>query len=251
MTGTREREAVAVPGRRRLRRVVTWVGIALVVAVVAIAGYWALARSGAAPSPPPINVPTPSPQTIVVAPPTPAEGSTAAADGCLGGPDPFAAILPAQAAASMDQDGAAAFALAYLRYVGQFPADPSIDAVLPLVTTAGFHAEIAPKFEQLTNAATAAGAEVGTFEFRLVPGAPTQYRVVGGDPGGESVSLNVAFTREFRSVDGTSARETKVSTVIVDAVDGHWVVAANVAPELADPFAPVAGAPWVSYAGVC
>jgi hypothetical protein len=244
MTSTRERSVENVPRRHRGRRAARWVGLGLGITLVAILGYWLLARSGAVPPPPPVSAPTPATSEPVAVAPQPATG----ADGCLGGSDPSAAILPAQQSAPLSPVGAAEFALVWVRYVGQYPVDPNVDAVLPVVTTAEFHDEAAARLQQVAD--LSAGDDADMFDFGIKPGAPAQYRVVGGDPG-ESISLNIAFTREFSSVDGRSAQETSITTVIVTASGGHWVVAANDAPMLSDPSAPITGAPWVSYAGVC
>ena len=81
---------------------------AVVALVAAVAVYWALARSGTAPAPPAGHHPAaPRPQPAASSPtrrrrtdpsrPT-AAGQARTANGCLGGPDPYQAVLPAQQA---------------------------------------------------------------------------------------------------------------------------------------------------------
>src|SRR6478672_3351133 len=113
-TPTRYREAARVTEPRPAsRRVLTWIAIGLVALVAAVAAYWALTRSGAAPAPPPVTVqsaPPASSTTITdsigpepATPTTVSAGQTRTANGCLGGPDPYQAVIPAQQAATPDQ----------------------------------------------------------------------------------------------------------------------------------------------------
>ena len=59
------------------------------------------------------------------------------ADGCLGGPDPFAAILPAQNGATHDINGAAAFARTFGRWSVTYPIDPAAPQVLAAIVAEG------------------------------------------------------------------------------------------------------------------
>jgi len=122
-----------VAPRHRARRVLKWVGIAVAAVAVAIAGYWALARSGAAPAPAPITVAAPT-QTFVA--PSPVPVTDRAANGCLGGSgsDPAAVVLAAQQSATLDPQGAAGFALAFLRYQGTSPGTLEPDVLMPAST---------------------------------------------------------------------------------------------------------------------
>ena len=52
------------------------------------------------------------------------------ADGCLGGSDPFTAVLAAQKAATPDNLGAAAFARTVARWSASYPSDPNAATVL-------------------------------------------------------------------------------------------------------------------------
>src|SRR6478752_10391969 len=108
-TPTRYREAARVtqPPRRGSRRVLTWIVVGLLALVAAAAAYWALARSGAAPAPPAVTIQSAPPvsSTSIAAssvpePTTPAAGVARTANGCLGGTDPYQAVLAAQQGAT-------------------------------------------------------------------------------------------------------------------------------------------------------
>src|SRR6476660_887739 len=117
-TSVSDREAARVTEPRRApRRALIWIVIGLVALAAAVTVYWALARSGAAPAPPAVTVGE-APTSTTVAPsagePTTPTGSGSAgqvrtANGCLGGPDPYQAVVAAQQGATPDQVGAAEF----------------------------------------------------------------------------------------------------------------------------------------------
>src|SRR5690348_8516746 len=138
-TPTRYREAARVTQPRPVsRRVLTWIVVVVVALVAAAAAYWALARSGAAPAPPPVTVgASPSPTPTLSSPAVSAEPSTPTGagqvrttNGCLGGTDPYQAVLAAQQGATPDQVGAAEFALTFARWTVAYPVDPNAAAVL-------------------------------------------------------------------------------------------------------------------------
>ena len=60
------------------------------------------------------------------------------ANGCLGGPDPYQAVLAAQQGATPDQVGAAEFALTFARWTVAYPIDPNAAAVLAQVAAPGY-----------------------------------------------------------------------------------------------------------------
>ena len=147
-TTTDGREASPVttpdPRPRRRRRVITWTAVAVVAVIAAVALYWALARSGTVPAPPPVTTSSTPPQASATtsAPSGSSATDTAAAartaNGCLGGQDPFQAVLAAQQAATPDQVGAAEFALTFARWTVTYPIDPNAQAVLTQVAAPGY-----------------------------------------------------------------------------------------------------------------
>jgi len=232
-----------VAPRHRARRVLKWVGIAVAAAAVAIAGYWALARSGAAPAPAPITVAAPT-QTFVA--PSPVPVTDGAANGCLGGSDPATAVLAAQQSATLDEQGAAEFAWTVARWADMYPADPDMAATVAQIATPGYQAQL---LDGLTNSA-GTRASGGYSDARSVLGAASQYRVVAADPSAASVTVNVAGYWQTTK-GGAQSQFRGYGTLILDAVDGHWQVAAVPTDHPADPFAAITGAPWITYAGVC
>ncbi len=99
-----------------------WVGGAFVLLLVVVSAF-ILGRGGRTETPvaaaPTVTVaaaPPPASSVVVSASPGAVGEDTANPDGCLGGPDPYTAILPAQDAATLDVAGAAGFARAAARY---------------------------------------------------------------------------------------------------------------------------------------
>jgi hypothetical protein len=221
--------------------VVKWIGIGLGAAAVAIAGYWVLARSGAAPAPAPITVAAPT-QTFVA--PSPVPVTDGAANGCLGGPgsDPAAVVLAAQQAATLTPEGAAGFALAFLRYQGTSPGDLQLSTTLPRIVHPGWLPEVSGPFAKHSADLAALGGVSGT-----VPGAADTWRIVAADPAGASISVGFVI---YLGQHSAPNMVQSTGVLILDVTDGHWVVA-GAAPPPADPTAPIDGAPWQSYAGVC
>ena len=119
--------------RTRAGPVWWWVGGAFLLLLVVVSAF-ILGRGGRT------ETPAASAPTVTVAAPPPASSvevsaapgavgeDTANPDGCLGGPDPYTAILPAQAAATLDAAGAAGFARAAVRYLlVQYPRPADYD----------------------------------------------------------------------------------------------------------------------------
>src|SRR6478736_9283767 len=99
-----------------------WVAGAFLLLLVIVSAF-ILGRGGRTEAPvvaaPTVTVAAPPPASSVAVSASPgAVGeATTNPDGCLGGSDPYTAILPAQAAATLDATGAAGFARAAVRYL--------------------------------------------------------------------------------------------------------------------------------------
>ena len=130
MTATKEPATEATPPRWR-RKVLIWTAAGLVALVVAIAAWWGLAKAGAVPNATITTAPQPAQSAASVQPTAPL--GVAAADACLGGPDPRHAVVVAQQIASLDTVGAAEFALAFVRFTGTHPYAADADQVLDQV----------------------------------------------------------------------------------------------------------------------
>ena len=124
MTAIRHHDSVTpdVGGPHPRRSRWWWVGGAFLLLLVVVSAF-ILGRGGRTETPvaaaPTVTVAAPPPASSVAVSASPgAVGEdTANPDGCLGGPDPYTAILPAQAAATLDVAGAAGFARAAVRYM--------------------------------------------------------------------------------------------------------------------------------------
>ncbi len=243
------------------RRVLTWIVVGLVALVAAIAAYWALTRSGTAPAPPPVTIqsappassttitdsfkpePTPSATATVSA------GQTRTANGCLGGPDPYQAVLPAQQAATPDQVGAAEFALTFARWTVSYPIDPNAPGVLAQVAAHGYQAVALDGLDQYGRTLSAGGyTSAGT-----TPGAANQYRIRSGEEGLDPthVLLDLTVYRQSTTATGQVDAVKGFTTLLLDLVDGQWQIHGTLPARSGDPFAPDAGAPWVAFVGTC
>jgi len=248
MPATRRRtEPDPVAPRRRARRAVLIALAAILALIVGTSVYWVLARADAVPPPPTITVGS---TAAAARPATPesaaAPGGIRTPDGCLGGPDPFKAILPAQQAATLDPIGAAEFALTFMRWADTYPGDPNALTVLPKVVTPGFQ----PVILAGLNSGWQGFKRGGYTHSGSVPGAQDQYRIVAADPSGVSVSVGLLMYGQSQKATGETSQPQMTVTVILDAVDGHWVVAGN-GPRESNTFDPIQGAPWIPFAGVC
>ena len=250
----REASPVTTPDpRRRRRRVISWTALAVVAVVAAIAAYWALARSGTLPAPPPIAAAsTPPPASTTSAPGEPSSTAGAGArtaNGCLGGQDPFQAVLAAQQAATPDQVGAAELALTYARWTVSYPIDPNAQAVLAQVAAPGYQPAALAGLNQYASTLTAGGyTSAGA-----TPGAADQYRIKSGEQGLDPthVILDLILYRQSEKATGEVEAVRAFTTVLLALVDGHWQVTGTLPAMGSDPFAPDAGAPWIPYVGTC
>jgi len=250
----REASPVTTPDpRRRRRRVITWTALAVVAVVAAIAAYWALARSGTLPAPPPIAAAsTPPPASTTSAPGEPSSTAGAGArtaNGCLGGQDPFQAVIAAAQTATPDQVGAAELAFTFIRWTISYPVDPNAAQVADIVAAPGYRQSVVSGLDQYRRTLL----EQGYKSAGTTVGGASQYRIQSGEPGlnPEHVSLDMIVYREATKVDGTVEQVRGYTTVLLDLVDGHWQVSGTLPALGSDPFAPQAGAPWIPFVGVC
>lgn len=242
------------PRPRRRRRVITWTAITVVAVIAAVALYWALARSGTVPAPPPVTTTSTPPQASA---PTSAEptGSSAAdtgaaartANGCLGGQDPFQAVLAAQQAATPDQVGAAEFALTFARWTVTYPIDPNAQAVLTQVAAPGYQPVALDGLNQYASTLTADGYTSAS----TIPEAADQYRIMSTNRELTSVTLDLTVYRQSTKATGEVETVKGFTTLLMDLVDGHWKVSGSLPARSSDPFAPDAGAPWIPFVGTC
>jgi len=256
-TPGREASPVTTPDpRRRRRRVITWTALAVVAVVAAVAAYWALARSGTVPAPPPITTTSTPPQVSVSDTAAPTGSSTAdagaavrTANGCLGGQDPFQAVLAAQQGATPDQVGAAELALTYARWTVTYPIDPNAEAVLSQVAAPGYQPVALAALDQYASTLTAGGyTSAGT-----TPGAANQYRIRSGEEGLDPthVLLDMIVYRQSEKATGDVQTVRGFTSLSLELVNGHWQVLGSLPAMDSDPFAPRADAPWIPYVGTC
>jgi len=250
----REASPVTTPDpRRRRRRVITWTALAVVAVVAAIAAYWALARSGTLPAPPPITAAsTPPPASTTSAPAEPSSTAGAGArtaNGCLGGQDPFQAVLAAQQAATPDQVGAAELALTYARWTVSYPIDPNAQAVLAQVAAPGYQPAALAGLNQYASTLTAGGYTSAS----TTPGAANQYRIRSGEQGLDPthVLLDMIVYRQSEKATGEVETVRGFTTLSLQLVNGHWQVLGSLPAMDSDPFAPRTDAPWIPYVGTC
>ena len=243
--------------RRAPRRVLTWIAIGLVALVAAVAVYWALTRSGTAPAPPAVTIqsaPPASSTTITdsfgpepATPTTVSAGQTRTANGCLGGPDPYQAVIPAQQAATPDQVGAAEFALTFARWTVAYPIDPNAPEVLAQVAAPGYQAVALDGLDQYGRTLSAAGyTSAGT-----TPGAANQYRIQSTNQDQTSMTLDLIVNRQSTTSTGQVDTVKGFTTLLLDLVDGQWQIHGTLPARSSDPIAPDAGAPWIAYAETC
>ena len=240
--------------RRASRRVLIWIVVVVVALVAAVAAYWALARSGAAPAPPAVTIQSAPPvsHTSIAAssvpePTTPAAGAARTANGCLGGTDPYQAVLAAQQGATPDQVGAAEFALTFARWTVAYPIDPNAAAVLAQVAAPGYQ----PLALQGLNQYAATLSQAGYTAAGTTPGAANQYRIQSTNQDQTSMTLDLIVYRQSTTATGQVDAVQGFTTLLVDLVDGHWRIHGSLPARSGDPFAPDAGAPWIPYVGTC
>lgn len=173
---------------------------------------------------------------------------TALADGCLGGPDPFAAILPAQNGATHDINGAAAFARTFGRWSVTYPIDPAAPQVLAAVVAEGnpFESSALDALNQLARNLQSQGytqaktiADQGSY--RIQPGSSDT-----------SVSMDLILYRQLTRSDGRVEEMKMAITILLERTEsGPWFISGTLPPLGSDPFAPSETVPWLPYQGAC
>lgn len=173
---------------------------------------------------------------------------TALADGCLGGPDPFAAILPAQNGATHDINGAAAFARTFGRWSVTYPIDPAAPQVLAAVVAEGnpFEGAALDGLNQLARNLQSQGytqaktiADQGAY--RISP-VSTDTRA----------DLDLILYRQLTRSDGrVEEMKMAISVLLERTATGPWFISGTLPPVASDPFAASPNEPWLPYQGAC
>ena len=169
------------------------------------------------------------------------------ADGCLGGSDPFSAVLAAQKAATPDNNGAAAFARTVARWAASYPSDPNAAAVLAKIQAPG-SAFTAAGMAQTQKADAALQAQ-GYVSGRVLPNVG-QYRVLGGVTGGgqPGAIIEIQIYRELTDTSGQTSQAALTTQLVLQLSAGVWTVVGS-PPNPQDP--PVSVIPWQSFDGAC
>jgi len=225
---------VAGPPSRRSRW--WWVGGAFLLLLVVTSAF-ILGRGGRTETPvvaaPTVTVAAPPPASSVVVSASPgAVGEdTPNPDGCLGGPDPYTAILPAQDAATLDVAGAAGFARAAVRYLlSAYPRPSDYAVVLPQV----FVDPSGPLAQAADPKPAAQPPPAGTTTKFVRPAESTYVATVLGDRADVTVSVYM----QLDYPDGSAPNVVRLSQrLLLQAVDGHWRILDP--PGATDPMPPV------------
>ena len=172
------------------------------------------------------------------------------ADGCLGGPDPFTAILAAQKAATIDANGAAAFARTVARWSASYPGDPNATTVLANLQAPGSGFAAAALIQ--SQKAAAALQSQGYVSGRVLPNLG-QYRVVNAVFGGvagsdQGASVQVQIYRELTNTAGATSQTELTTELVLSVANGVWTVVGS-APNQQDTSA--AAIPWQPFSGAC
>jgi hypothetical protein len=173
---------------------------------------------------------------------------TALADGCLGGPDPFAAILPAQNGATHDINGAAAFARTFGRWSVTYPIDPAAPQVLDTIVFSG--SNFAPAaLEGLNQLARNLHAQGYTQAKTIADQGAYRISPISTDT---RVSLDLILYRQLTRSDGRVEEMKMAITIILERTGtGPWFISGTLPPLGSDPFAPSPAAPWLPFKGAC
>ena len=206
----------------------------------------------------PENTPIIAAPTASTAEPSPSAASSAGssfvpdpnapADGCLGGPDPFAAILPAQNGATHDINGAAAFARTFGRWSVTYPIDPAAPEVLAAVVAEGnpFETSALDGLNQLARNLQSQGYT----QAKTIPDQGA-YRIQPGSSD-TSVSMDLILYRQLTRSDGRVEEMKMAITILLErSADGPWFISGTLPPLGSDPFAPSDTVPWLPYQGAC
>ncbi len=224
-----------------------WVGGAFLLLLVVVSAF-ILGRGGRTETPvaasPTVTVaaPLPASSVVVSGAPSAVGEDTANPDGCLGGPDPYTAIVPAQAAATLDAVGAAGFARAAVRYLlVQYPRPADYATVIPQV-----YVDPGPPLARMANPQQAPQeAPEGTTSKYVRPAETTYQVTVLGDRADVTVSVFL----ELDSPDGSVLDTVRLTQrLLLQVVDSHWRIADAPAT---DPAPPVGTAGFRYYPGGC
>ncbi len=241
----------ATSGRPRRRIAFIAIGAVAVLAIAALVVV--LMNRNATPQTSPTSPATPPTSTSAAASVSTSDTiSTSAgdqlADGCLGGPDSFKAILPAQASATHDDLGAAALARTFGRWSSTYPIDPNAAEVLTTIVTPGnpFQQAALDSMNQLARQLQSQG-----YTESRVLAEESSYRVspVSTDT---NVSLDLILYRQLTRSDGRTEEMRMATTILLERESsGPWYISGTLPPLGSDPFAPSPNAPWLSYEGAC
>ncbi len=244
--------------RNRLLIIVGAVVVALVATLVTV---WALPRddsnqgqtaplstalSTSASEPPPSSSPPVSSQ---VRPSDDLAGEQA--DGCLGGADPYAAVLAAQQQATPDEAGAAAFARAVMRWTVAYPVDPNADKVAAAIgepnspflgTAAQSMRKVGQDFAD--GGVVSVRTSAGMGQYRVKASFYKQFTPPEGDA---TVQLTVFLDEKKATGDSVQVKIT--TELILSFKGGRWWVFGRTPPELQRD--PATGSGWVPFAGAC
>lgn len=232
------------------------VGLLIAAAIVYFVNRGDDGAAGPAPTTPPVVTlgPTgPPPASSSGTAPT-AEPSAGArtADGCLGGDDPFAAILVAQQSAPLTSDGAAAFARTVARWSAAYPIDPAAPEVIKQIATPD--GTLADSGVEDLNDSARGMRDKGYTEATVIP-EKSLYRVLpkmASETEGAltRAQLSIRVYRQQSKADGT-VDEVELSTdVILEAVNGKWTVWGSGPPAM-EINSPDALEPAKPFTGVC
>lgn len=244
--------------RNRLLIIVGAVVVALVATLVTV---WALRRddsnqgqtaplstalSTSASEPPPSSSPPVSSQ---VRPSDDLAGEQA--DGCLGGADPYAAVLAAQQQATPDEAGASAFARAVMRWTVAYPVDPNADNVIAAIgdPDGWFGSMAAPSMQKVGQKLAADGV----VSVRATPGMG-QYRTrvsiakqMAPPQGDADVQLTIYV--DEKKATGESVQVKITTELLLSYKDNKWWVMGP--PGKSDPSDPARGTDWTPYSEAC
>ena len=169
------------------------------------------------------------------------------ADGCLGGSNPFTAVLAAQKAATPDNLGAAAFARTVARWSASYPSDPNAAAVLAKLQAPG--TVFAQAALAKTKQADADLQAQGYVSARVLPNLG-QYRVITGVTGGsdDGAIVQVQLFRELTNTTGQTSQVKLTTELVLQLTNGAWtVVGSPPTPQAVSTTA----IPWQSFSGAC
>ena len=251
--------SIPSPGRRRRGRIILIISAAVALGLVVGLIVLGLSRHNNTTSQPvtataasaPTSSPVSSAPPVIPSGPRSADNTSGTlADGCLGGSDPFTAVLAAQKAATPDNNGAAAFARTVARWAASYPSDPNASAVLTTLQALGSAFAVAGLSQ--TKKADAALQAQGYVSGRVLPNLG-QYRVLSGVTGGVAGSddgaiVQIELYRELTNTSGQTSNTKLTTELVLDLSSGRWSVVGS-PPNPQNPTA--AAIPWQSFSGAC